>query len=33
MVGDDVGVRELRGFSRSIRAYDVKGVDSARAAS
>jgi adenylate cyclase len=33
VVGDDVGVRELRGFSRGIRAYEVKGVDSARAAS
>jgi adenylate cyclase len=33
VVGDDVGVRELRGFSRGIHAYDVKGIDSARAAS
>jgi adenylate cyclase len=33
VVADDVGMRVLRGFSRNIRAYDVKGVDSARVAS
>ena len=33
VVGDDAGVRELRGFSRTIKAYDIKGIDSARAAS
>lgn len=31
VVGEDIGARELRGFSRSVRAYDVKGVDMARA--
>jgi adenylate cyclase len=29
-VGEDAGVRELRGFSRSIHAIDVKGIDNAR---
>jgi adenylate cyclase len=29
-VGEDAGVRELRGFSRSVHAYDVKGIDNAR---
>ena len=33
VVGDDVGTRELRGFSRAVRAYEIKGVDSARASS
>ncbi|RYP89036.1 adenylate/guanylate cyclase domain-containing response regulator [Nocardioides guangzhouensis] len=33
VVADDAGTRELRGLSRSIHAYDVKGVDSARAVS
>ena len=28
VVGDDVGTRELRGFSRAVRAYEIKGVDS-----
>jgi hypothetical protein len=32
-IGEDVGVRELRGFSRSVRVFDVKGVDTARAVS
>jgi class 3 adenylate cyclase/CheY-like chemotaxis protein len=32
-VGEDVGARELRGFSRSVRAFAVKGVDTARAVS
>jgi class 3 adenylate cyclase/CheY-like chemotaxis protein len=33
VVADDAGMRELRGLSRSVRVYDVKGVDSARAVS
>ena len=33
VVGEDVGTRELRGFSRSVRAFSVKGVDNARTAS
>ena len=33
VVADDAGTRELRGLSRSVHAYDVKGVDSARAVS
>lgn len=33
VVGRDIGARELRGFSRSIRAYDVTGLQTARAAS
>jgi adenylate cyclase len=28
VVGEDAGQRDLRGFSRSIRAFNVKGVDS-----
>ena len=32
-VGEDAGTRELRGFSRSVHAFDVKGIDSARAES
>jgi adenylate cyclase len=30
VVGQDAGTRELRGFSRSVHAFDVKGVDNAR---
>jgi adenylate cyclase len=30
VVGQDAGVRELRGFSRSVHAFDVKGIDNAR---
>ena len=30
VVGDDVGNRELRGFSRAVHAYEIKGVDSAQ---
>ena len=30
VVGEDAGIRELRGFSRSVHAYDVKGIDNAR---
>jgi adenylate cyclase len=30
VVGEDAGVRELRGFSRSVHAFDVKGIDNAR---
>jgi adenylate cyclase len=33
VVGDDAGTRELRGFSRSVHAFDVKGVDNARVGS
>lgn len=29
-VGEDAGMRELQGFSRSIHAFDVKGIDNAR---
>jgi adenylate cyclase len=29
-VGEDAGIRELRGFSRSVHAYEVKGIDNAR---
>jgi class 3 adenylate cyclase/CheY-like chemotaxis protein len=30
VVGEDAGARDLRGFSRSIRAYSVRGVDNSR---
>lgn len=30
VVGEDAGSRELRGFSRNVRAFAVKGVDNAR---
>jgi adenylate cyclase len=33
VVGADAGVRELRGFSRSVHAFDVKGIDNARVTS
>ncbi len=33
VVGEDAGVRELRGFSRRVHAFDVKGIDSARTVS
>jgi adenylate cyclase len=33
VVGDDAGTRELRGFSRSVHAFDVKGIDNARVGS
>lgn len=32
-VGEDAGTRELRGFSRSVHTYDLKGIDNARTAS
>jgi class 3 adenylate cyclase/CheY-like chemotaxis protein len=32
-VGEDAGIRELRGFSRSVHAFDVKGIDNARVVS
>ena len=30
VVGEDAGARDLRGFSRSVRAFNVKGVDNSR---
>ena len=30
VVGEDAGTRELRGFSRSVHVFDVKGIDNAR---
>ena len=33
MVGDEVGELTLAGFSRPVRVYDVKGLDSARVTS
>ena len=30
VVGEDAGEREMRGFSRKVHAYNVKGVDTAR---
>jgi adenylate cyclase len=30
VVGEDAGIRELRGFSRTVHAFSVKGVDNAR---
>lgn len=30
VVGEDVGERKLRGFSRSVRAYNVRGLDNSR---
>jgi class 3 adenylate cyclase len=30
VVADDAGTRDLRGFTRSIRVFDVRGVDSSR---
>lgn len=33
VVGEDAGERELRGFSRSVRTYAVRGLDSARSVS
>ena len=32
-VGVDAGTRELRGFTRSVRAFDLKGIDNARTVS
>jgi class 3 adenylate cyclase/CheY-like chemotaxis protein len=29
-VGEDAGIRELRGFTRSVHAFDIKGIDNAR---
>ncbi len=29
-VGEDAGTRELRGFSRSVHVFDLKGIDNAR---
>jgi adenylate cyclase len=31
VVGDDAGHRQLRGFSRTVHAFDVRGTDTARA--
>ncbi len=33
VVGDDAGTREVRGFSRSVRAFSVKGIDNSRSVS
>jgi adenylate cyclase len=33
VVGEHVGDRQLRGFSRSVRAFDIKGLDASKAAS
>jgi hypothetical protein len=33
VVGEDVGDRRLRGFSRSVRAFDIRGLDASRVAS
>ncbi|MCW2736693.1 adenylate/guanylate cyclase domain-containing response regulator [Nocardioides sp.] len=33
VVAEDVGTRELRGFSRPVRAFSIRGLDSARTAS
>ena len=33
VVGEDVGSRELRGFSRSVHAFNIKGVDNSRTVS
>jgi adenylate cyclase len=33
VVGEDAGVRELKGFSRSIHAFEIKGIDNARVVS
>jgi class 3 adenylate cyclase len=33
VVGEDAGSRELRGFSRSVHAFNVKGLDNSRAVS
>lgn len=33
VVGEDAGARELRGFSRSVHAFSVKGLDNSRAVS
>ena len=32
-VGEDAGTRELRGFSRSVHTFDLKGIDNARTGS
>ena len=32
-VGEDAGIRELRGFTRSVHAFEIKGIDNARTAS
>jgi adenylate cyclase len=32
VVGQDAGIRELKGFSRSVHAFDVTGIDNARVA-
>jgi class 3 adenylate cyclase/CheY-like chemotaxis protein len=31
VVGEDVGTRDLRGFSRPVRAFEIRGLDNARA--
>jgi class 3 adenylate cyclase/CheY-like chemotaxis protein len=33
VVGEDAGTRELRGFSRRVHAFEVKGIDNARTGS
>jgi class 3 adenylate cyclase len=33
VVGEDAGSRELRGFSRKVHAYSIKGVDNSRTVS
>jgi class 3 adenylate cyclase len=33
VVGEDVGERQLRGFSRSVRAFTIRGLDTSRTAS
>lgn len=33
VVGEDAGSRELRGFSRSVHAFDIRGVDNSRSVS
>jgi adenylate cyclase len=30
VIGDDAGMRELRGFSRSVHAFNVRGTDTSR---
>jgi adenylate cyclase len=33
VVGEDAGARDMRGFSRSVRAYSIRGVDNSRVTS
>ena len=33
VIGEDAGLREVRGFSRTVHAYTIRGLDNSRVAS